>query len=133
MVARATFELNGPTIARTLLLLHMSVTFCAPFCGSCTPFTASSYALCVILKPLIVELSWTAYAVPASGPRPLARSAPDTGKSLARMISPLSPVAPPPVAQAAARNVPASMSEALLSHLLDNFCPPSHLDMKGPL
>ena len=23
----------------------MSVTFCAPFCGSCTPFTASSYAL----------------------------------------------------------------------------------------
>src|SRR5439155_12972379 len=34
-------------------------------------------------------------ATPASGPRPLARSAPDVGKLLAMMISPLSPPPPP--------------------------------------
>src|SRR2546428_498683 len=48
----------------------------------------------------MVGLGWTACAPPASGPRPLARSAPDVGKLLAMMISPLSPappVAPPPV------------------------------------
>jgi len=42
IVARATFELNGPTTPRILGLFTMSVKFCAPFCGSCTPFTASS-------------------------------------------------------------------------------------------
>src|SRR5205823_11726563 len=72
-----------------------------------------------IVKPLIVLLVWIAYAVPASAGRPLARSAPDTGKSLAMMISPLPPPVPPPCEQAAARNAPTSMSEALLSHRLD--------------
>src|SRR5437879_861181 len=46
----------------------------------------------------MLPLSWTAYATPASGPRPLARSAPEVGKLLAMMISPLS--APPPPAGA---------------------------------
>ena len=108
MVARATFELNGPTTPRTLVLPTMSVKFCAPFCGSCTPFTASSYGLCVILKPLMLPLSWTAYATPASGPRPLARSAPDVGKLLAMMISPLS--APPPLDGAACPHAAATIA-----------------------
>src|SRR5713101_7169649 len=46
----------------------------------------------------MLPLSWIAYATPASGPRPLARSAPEVGKLLAMMISPLS--APPPPAGA---------------------------------
>src|SRR5438067_13023616 len=79
-----------------------------------------------MVKPLIVAVFWTAYATPASGPRPLARSAPDVGMSLAMMISPLlPPPPPPPVEQAAARNTPTNMSEALLSHLLDKDVPPS--------
>src|ERR1700682_5825210 len=73
----------------------MSVTFCTPFWESCTPFTASSNGWCVILKPLMLGLSCTANATPASGPRPLARSAPDVGKSLAMTISPLT-ASPPP-------------------------------------
>ena len=60
MVARATFELNGPTTPRMFALPTMSAKFCAPFWGSCTPFTESSYGLCVILNPLIVALSWIA-------------------------------------------------------------------------
>src|SRR5438477_9500208 len=72
-----------------------------------------------MVKPLIVLLVYIAYAVPASAGRPLARSAPDTGKSLAMMISPLPVPPPPPCEQAAARNAPTSMSEALLSHRLD--------------
>src|SRR2546423_5548854 len=40
------------------------------------------------------------------------------------MISPLPPPVPPPVEQAAVRNAPTNMSEALLSHRLDNMCLP---------
>ena len=50
--ARATFELKGPTIARTLGSESICWTFCAPFCGSCTPFTVSSNGLKVSVMPL---------------------------------------------------------------------------------
>src|SRR5437660_4354769 len=40
--AAATFELNGPTMARTFELASSCWTFWAPFCGSCLPLTASS-------------------------------------------------------------------------------------------
>ncbi len=50
--ARATFELNGPTIAMTFGSDSICCTFCAPFWGSCTPFTVSSNGLNVIVMPL---------------------------------------------------------------------------------
>ena len=50
--ARATFELKGPTIATTFGFESICCTFCAPFCGSCTPFTVSSNGRNVIVMPL---------------------------------------------------------------------------------
>jgi len=45
IMALATFELLGPTIARMVVSPAMVVAFCAPFCGSWTPLMASSKGL----------------------------------------------------------------------------------------
>src|SRR5437016_14623842 len=62
----------------------------------------------------MIEYSLTAHAALATEPRPIVRSAPDVGKSLAMMISPL--FAPPPPAgawlQAAATRAPARIAAA---------------------
>src|SRR5579859_2812577 len=112
--AAATFELNGPTIPRILLSLSICWTFCVPFCGSCAPLTVSSKPFQVSLNPFSVPVDSTANWTPFWVGMPSDASAPETGRSLAMMISPLlvpalgAPPPVPPVEQAEARIDPAA-------------------------
>src|SRR6202165_218356 len=78
--ARATLELNGPIMPKTLELEIRSRTFWAPFWASCVPLTESSLASTVSLKPPTEPFSCTAYLTPFSGGRPCEHSAPGTGQ-----------------------------------------------------
>src|SRR6266699_1327928 len=101
--ARATLELKGPTMPRTFESLTNCWRFCAPFCGSWTPLTASSRLETSIVKPSTVPAVWTAYLTPF-------------------LMVPLLAVPPPLVPQAASATLatarPASNFDNLIEILL---------------
>src|SRR2546430_5627002 len=125
--ARATFELNGPTTPRTLESLTNCCMCCAPFCGSCTPLTASSRLETLIVKPSTVVCVWTAYLTPFRVGIPSDASAPDSGRSTPILMVPLLAVPPPLVPQAASATLatarPASNFDNLIELLLPKIRP----------
>src|SRR5438128_5713784 len=99
--ARATLELKGPTTPMTVESLTNCCMFCAPFCGSCTPLTASSRLETWMVKPSTVVCVWAAYLTPFSVGIPSDASAPDSGRSTPILRVPLFVEPPPVVPQAA--------------------------------
>src|SRR5437660_1497792 len=123
--ARATLELNGPTTPRTAESFTNDWRFCAPFCGSWTPLTASSRLETSIVKPSTVPAVWTAYLTPFRVGIPSDASAPDSGRSTPILMVPLLAVPPPPVPHAASATLttarPASNFDNLIELLLPNI------------
>src|SRR5690348_17183585 len=94
--AAATPELNGPTMASSLVFEIICWTFWVPLVGSCLPLTASSNGTNFSVKPLRLPACSTAKAAPYWVGSPLEASAPEVGRSLPMSISPLLPFPPPP-------------------------------------
>src|SRR5256885_9868971 len=126
--ARATLELKGPTMPRTFESLTNCWRFWAPFCGSCTPLTASSRLETSIVKPSTVPAVWTAYLTPFRFGIPSDASAPDSGRSTPILIVPLLAVPPPLVPQAASATLATARPASNFDNLIELLLPKIRLE-----
>src|SRR5256886_11264950 len=126
--ALATLELNGPTTPSTAESLTNCCMFCAPFCGSCTPLTASSRLETWIVKPSTVPAVWTAYLTPFSVGIPSDASAPDSGRSTPILIVPLLAVPPPLVPQPASAPLSTARPASNFDNLIELLLPKIRLE-----
>src|SRR5207245_11711472 len=112
----------------TLAALTHCRRFWAPFCGSCTPLTASSRLDTSMVKPSTVPAVWTAYLTPFRVGMPSEASAPDSGRSTPILMVPLLAVPPPLVPQAASARLATARPASNFDNLIETLLPKIRLE-----